>query len=140
MIFLSDAQILERPRIERNKRNRDNRFKSAQLFDKVWTIAPTAEKLLSSHDTIRKHILEYRESQKKLKHHTYLYVKDIIVCVQSTRSAAYLVPIGNANEQQQPGWWTEHEKLKPADETICLLGWNSPNTLRSPLMTGSKMV
>lgn len=110
MIFLSDderAQLRAQHKRERDGRVRD-RIKAVLLYDKGWSIAAIAEALLLSEDAIREHINEYRESKKlkpanggsvekfsieqseqlrqHLQRHTYLYVKDIIVYVQSTWS------------------------------------------------------
>jgi transposase len=167
MIFLSDAewaQLTAQHKRERDKRICD-RIKAVLLFDKGWSIAVIAEALLLSEDAIRDHITEYRESKKlkpenggsvqklssehsnqlvkHLESHTYLYVKDIIVYVQSAWSVTYSVPgmrnwlqrygfsykkpalvPGKADGQLQREWMDRYERLKqdlPADETICFM-------------------
>src|SRR3990170_9120906 len=167
MIFLSDAeraQLKAQHKRERDGKVRD-RIKAVLLYDKGWSIGTIAEALFLSEDAIREHITEYKDSkklkpenggsteklsieqsvqlEKHLHSHTYLYVKDIIVYVQSTWSITYSVPgmhnwlqrhdfsykkpalvPGKANEQQQRAWLEEYEKLKqslPPNETICFI-------------------
>jgi transposase len=167
MNFLNDAereQLRAQHRREHDKRICD-RIKAVLLRDKGWSIDAIAEALLLSKDAVYTHIAEYKDSQKlkpenggsveklsteqsqqleeHLRHHTYLYVKDIVAYVQSMWSTIYSVPgmrnwlqrhdfsykkpalvPGKANGQQQQEWMTEYEKLKqslPADETICFM-------------------
>jgi len=167
MNFLNDAereQLRAQHRREHDKRICD-RIKAVLLRDKGWSIDAIAEALLLSKDAVYTHIAEYRDSQKlkpenggsveklsteqsqqleeHLRHHTYLYVKDIVAYVQSMWPVVYSVPgmrnwlqrhgfsykkpalvPGKANGQQQQEWMTEYEKLKqslPADETICFM-------------------
>jgi len=167
MLFLSDTERIQLK--AQHKRERDgkvrDRIKAVLLYDKGWSIGTIAEALFLSEDAIREHITEYKDSkklkpenggsteklsieqsiqlEKHLHSHTYLYVKDIIVYVQSTWSITYSVPgmhnwlqrhdfsykkpalvPGKANEQQQRAWLEEYEKLKqslPPNETICFI-------------------
>jgi transposase len=117
MMFLNDHerdQLKSLHKKERDKRICD-RIKAVLLYDKGWTIPAIAEALLLSDDAIREHILEYKESKKlkpenggstpklslsqsqklidHLRVHTYLYVKDIIVYVQSITGISYSIPV-----------------------------------------------
>jgi transposase len=167
MMFLNDHerdQLKSLHKKERDKRICD-RIKAVLLYDKGWTIPAIAEALLLSDDAIREHILEYKESKKlkpenggstpklslsqsqklidHLRVHTYLYVKDIIVYVQSITGISYSIPgmrdwlkrngfsykkpavvPGKANATQQQQWIDEYNQLKrnlPDDETICFM-------------------
>ena len=115
MIFLSDkerVQLKFQHKRERDKRICD-RIKAVLLYDKGWSIPAIAEALLLSDDTIRNHIIEYKEFKKlkpqsggsmeklslkqsaqleeHLQKHTYLYVKDIVVYVEATFGITYTV-------------------------------------------------
>lgn len=149
---------------ERDKRICD-RIKAVLLYDEGWTHQQIAHVLLLTDEAIRQHISDYQTSQKlkpqsggsteklsdyqsklledHLQEHTYLYIKDIIIYVNSAYGVSYkvagmrhwlkrhafsykkpaLVP-GKANEEQQRLWITEYEKLKQSlsdDETICFM-------------------
>jgi transposase len=127
MSFLDDidrTQLRAHHRRERDGRIRD-RIKAVLLSDKGWSIAEIAEALLLSHDAIREHLTEYRDSKKlkpenggsteklsveqsdqleaHLRCHIYLYVKNIIAYVKSKWSVAYSVP-GMRNWLQRHGF------------------------------------
>lgn len=167
MIFLTEAeraQLKIQHKKERDGRVRD-RIKAVLLYDKRWSITAIAEALLLSDDAIRNHITEYKEFKKltpesggsveklsaeqsiqleeHLRHHTYLYVKNIIAHTQSIFAVTYSVPgmhnwlqrhgfsykkpsivPGKANEHDQKIWLGKYENLKqnlPDDETICFM-------------------
>jgi len=115
MIFLSDE---ERARLKvQHKRERDkricDRIKAVLLYDEGWPIPAIAKVLLLSDDSIRNHIMEYKEFKKlksqsggsmekfsleqsahleaHLQKHTYLYVKDIVAYVEATFGITYTV-------------------------------------------------
>lgn len=165
MGFLSDHKrtlLKVKHKQERDGRVRD-RIKAVLLYDKGWPVRAIAEALLLSEDSIRQHIDEYITSQKlkpegggskeklseeqskkleaHLQEHTYMYVKDIIVYVQSRWKITYTVPgmrnwlkrhgfsykkpslvPGKANLEQQREWLASYEKIKrelSPDEAIC---------------------
>jgi transposase len=164
MNFLNDKerqQLRAQHRVERDGRIRD-RIKAVLLYDKGWAIQAIAEALLLSDDAIRNHVFEYQESKKlkpenggstpklsneqsqklieHLRGHIYLYVKEIIVYVQSTMNITYTVPgmrdwlkrngfsykkpaivPGKANAELQQKWINEYHQLKknlPKDTAI----------------------
>lgn len=167
MSFLSKKEKEElqaRHRLERDRKVCD-RIKAILLYDKGWSFEQIAEALLLSDRTIRTHISEYDSSKKlhlegegsseklseeqakalanHLEEHTYLYVKDILLYVESRWQISYtvggmtqwlkrhrfsykkpaLVP-GKANQEQQKEWIKYYNDLKdnlPEDETLCFI-------------------
>lgn len=167
MSFLSKKEKEElqaRHRLERDRKVCD-RIKAILLYDKGWSYEQIAEALLISDRTIRTHISEYDSSKElhlkgegsseklseeqakglanHLEEHTYLYVKDILLYVESRWQISYtvagmtqwlkrhgfshkkpaLVP-GKANQEQQEEWIKYYNDLKdnlPEDETLCFI-------------------
>jgi transposase len=156
-------------KLERDRRICD-RIKAVLLYDEGWSSQEIAHALLLSSDCIKNHISEY-ESAKKLKpdgggsseklnfkqakelidhleEHTYLYVKDILLYVESRWDVTYsisgmtdwlkrhgfsykkpaIVP-GKANPEEQKKWIEEYAELKndlTEDETLCFIDGMHP--------------
>jgi transposase len=105
--------LISRHKKERDKRVCD-RIKAVLLYDNGWNLEQIAEVLLLSDEAIRKHVLDYKSSQKltvqnggsneklskeqslALKRHleefTYLYVKDIKIYVEKAFAVEYSTP------------------------------------------------
>ena len=113
--FLSEEQrdqLRKQHKQERDKRICD-RIKAVLLADENWTLEKIAKVLLLSDEAVRKHILDYQISckletdnggsnekltakqvkvlEKHLEKYTYLYIKDIVLYVQSTFKVTYSV-------------------------------------------------
>ena len=165
MNFLTDeerASLQQQHKKERDGRVRD-RIKAVLLRDKGWTWMQISDALLLSEETLRLHLKEFQASKKlkpknggseekltskqsqqlidHLQTHTYLYVKDIAVYVESMWNISYsisgmtdwlhrnrfsykkpsLVP-GKANLKAQEAWISSYNELRQnlaEDETIC---------------------
>lgn len=113
--FLTDqkrASLLKQHKKERDKRICD-RIKAVLLYDEGWTYMQISKVLFLSDDAIRKHIKEFKISQKlstenggsteklsaeqsmklieHIESHTYLYTKDIVTYVSSTFDISYSI-------------------------------------------------
>ena len=165
MNFLTDeerASLQQQHKKEHDKRVCD-RIKAVLLRDKGWTWMQIADALLLSEETLRFYLKEFQNSRKlkpenggskekltskqsqqlidHLQTHTYLYVKDIAVYVESMWNISYsvsgmtdwlhrnrfsykkpsLVP-GKANLKAQEAWISSYNQLRQnlrEDETIC---------------------
>ena len=165
MNFLTDeerASLQQQHKKERDGRVRD-RIKAVLLRDKGWTWMQISDALLLSEETLRLHLKEFQASKKlkpknggseekltskqsqqlidHLQTHTYLYVKDIAVYVESmwniscsisrmtdwlhrnrfSYKKSSLVP-GKANLKAQEAWISSYNELRQnlaEDETIC---------------------
>jgi transposase len=167
MSFLNKKEVEDlrsQHRLERDRKVCD-RIKAVLLYDKGWSYEEIAEALLLSSMGIKNHILEYKNlkrltpegggSSEKLNskqakelidhldEHTYLYVKDILLYIQSRWQVLYTAPgmtawlkrhgfsykkpalvPGKADQEKQEQWIEKYARLKealPEDETICFI-------------------
>ena len=141
MIFLSNEERIQlrvQHKKERDKRICD-RIKAVLLYDKGWTLMQIAEVLLLSDDAIRKHINDYKLSQKLkpenggsqekllsiqtnklIKHlnlHTYQYTKDIVAYAKAAYKVSYSIS-GMCHWLKRQGFSYKKPSLVPGKANI----------------------